>query len=196
MKKVVLIITSLILVFSMVWIVKKTEKQQLDYQLEINKLKKQNKELKSKSENELFLMDDFSSESNNRNQIENIIVKEELSEKMLVENQKVMEILFTYTDYNARQEMLNMYITDMLKDKMINATQSIDMHDVQVDSKLVNFDAFVRWENEDKLIVLNLVNSSTKVSRVNTNLRTLVQVDYYNYDGNWKVSNLTFIDTK
>ncbi|TYV38975.1 hypothetical protein [Listeria monocytogenes] len=196
MKKVVLIITSLILVFSMVWIVGKTEKQQLDYQLEINKLKKQNKELKSKSENELFLMDDFSSESNNRNQIENMIVKEELSEKMLVENQKVMEILFTYTDYNARQEMLNMYITDMLKDKMINATQSIDMHDVQVDSKLVNFDAFVRWENEDKLIVLNLVNSSTKVSRVNTNLRTLVQVDYYNYDGNWKVSNLTFIDTK
>ncbi|MBC1338692.1 hypothetical protein HB837_01550 [Listeria innocua] len=196
MKKVVLIITSLIFVFSMVWIVGKTEKQQLDYQLEINKLKKQNKELKSKSENELFLMDDFSSESNNRNQIENMIVKEELSEKMLVENQKVMEILFTYTDYNARQEMLNMYITDMLKDKMINATQSIDMHDVQVDSKLVNFDAFVRWENEDKLIVLNLVNSSTKVSRVNTNLRTLVQVDYYNYDGNWKVSNLTFIDTK
>ncbi|HAO6015958.1 TPA: hypothetical protein IQA20_002910 [Listeria monocytogenes] len=196
MKKVVLIITSLILVFSMVWIVGKTEKQQLDYQLEINKLKKQNKELKSKSENELFLMDDFFSESNNRNQIENMIVKEELSEKMLVENQKVMEILFTYTDYNARQEMLNMYITDMLKDKMINATQSIDMHDVQVDSKLVNFDAFVRWENEDKLIVLNLVNSSTKVSRVNTNLRTLVQVDYYNYDGNWKVSNLTFIDTK
>ncbi|MBC2138009.1 hypothetical protein [Listeria innocua] len=196
MKKVVLIITSLILVFSMVWIVGKTEKQQLNYQLEINKLKKQNKELKSKSENELFLMDDFSSESNNRNQIENMIVKEELSEKMLVENQKVMEILFTYTDYNARQEMLNMYITDMLKDKMINATQSIDMHDVQVDSKLVNFDAFVRWENEDKLIVLNLVNSSTKVSRVNTNLRTLVQVDYYNYDGNWKVSNLTFIDTK
>ncbi|MBC1374206.1 hypothetical protein HB839_01560 [Listeria sp. FSL L7-1699] len=196
MKKVVLIITSLILVFSMVCIVKKAEKQQLDYQLEINKLKKQNKELKSKSENELSLMDDFSSESKNRNQIENMIVKEELSEKMLLENQKVIEILFTYTDYSVRQEKLNMYITDMLKDKMINATQSIDMHDVQVDSKLVSFNAFVRWENEDKLIVLNLVNSSTKVSRVNTNLRTLVQVDYYNYDGNWKVSNITFIDTK
>ncbi|EAD5509169.1 hypothetical protein [Listeria monocytogenes] len=196
MKKVVLIITSLILVFSMVWIVDKTDKQQLDYQLEINKLKKQNKKLKVKNENELLFMDDFSSESNNRNQIENMIVKEELSEKMLAENQKVMEILFTYTDYSVRQEMLNMYITDMLKEKMINATQSIDMHDVQVDSKLVNFDAFVRWENEDKLIVLNLVNSSTKVSRVNTNLRTLVQVDYYNYDGNWKVSNIIFIDTK
>ncbi|ECC0312026.1 hypothetical protein ACO0T1_002022 [Listeria monocytogenes] len=196
MKKVVLIITSLILVFSMVWIVDKTDKQQLDYQLEINKLKKQNKKLKVKNENELLFMDDFSSESNNRNQIENMIVKEELSKKMLAENQKVMEILFTYTDYSVRQEMLNMYITDMLKEKMINATQSIDMHDVQVDSKLVNFDAFVRWENEDKLIVLNLVNSSTKVSRVNTNLRTLVQVDYYNYDGNWKVSNIIFIDTK
>ncbi|EJS6061118.1 hypothetical protein NWV23_003002, partial [Listeria monocytogenes] len=154
------------------------------------------KKLKVKNENELLFMDDFSSESNNRNQIENMIVKEELSEKMLAENQKVMEILFTYTDYSVRQEMLNMYITDMLKEKMINATQSIDMHDVQVDSKLVNFDAFVRWENEDKLIVLNLVNSSTKVSRVNTNLRTLVQVDYYNYDGNWKVSNIIFIDTK
>ncbi|EAC4365792.1 hypothetical protein VV27_15275 [Listeria monocytogenes] len=196
MKKVVLIITSLILVFSMVWLVDKTDKQQLDYQLEINKLKKQNKKLKVKNENELLLMDDFSSESNNRNQIENMIVKEELSEKMLAENQKVMEILFTYTDYSVRQEMLNMYITDMLKEKMINATQSIDMHDVQVDSKLVNFNAFVRWENEDKLIILNLVNSSTKVSSVNTNLRTLVQVDYYNYDGNWKVSNIIFIDTK
>ncbi|EAC3455272.1 hypothetical protein AFU33_06040 [Listeria monocytogenes] len=196
MKKVVLIITSLILVFSMVWIVDKTDKQQLDYQLKINKLKKQNKKLKVKNENELLLMDDFSSESNNRNQIENMIVKEELSEKMLGENQKVMEILFTYTDYSVRQEMLNMYITDMLKEKMINATQSIDMHDVQVDSKLVNFNAFLRWENEDKLIVLNLVNSSTKVSSVNTNLRTLVQVDYYNYDGNWKVSNIIFIDTK
>ncbi|HEL9522358.1 TPA: hypothetical protein U0J45_000948 [Listeria monocytogenes] len=196
MKKIVLIAVSLVLVFSMVWVVKKTEKEQLDYQLEINKLKKQNKELKAKSENELLLMDDFSSENNNRNQIENMIVKEALSDKMLAENQKVMEVLFTYTDYSVRQEMLNMYITDMLKDKMINATESIDMHDVQVDSKLVSSDAYMKWESEDKFIVLNLVNSTTRVNAIKTNLRTLVKLDYYNYDGSWKVSNITFIDTK
>ncbi|EAE8754668.1 hypothetical protein BSR75_15445, partial [Listeria monocytogenes] len=65
MKKIVLIAVSLVLVFSMVWVVKKTEKEQLDYQLEINKLKKQNKELRAKSKNELSLVDDFSSENNN-----------------------------------------------------------------------------------------------------------------------------------
>ncbi|HHP9239482.1 TPA: hypothetical protein ACSJYH_000313 [Listeria monocytogenes] len=196
MKKIVLIAVSLVLVFSMVWVVKKMEKEQLDYQLEINKLKKQNKELRAKSKNELSLVDDFSSENNNRNQIENMIVKEALSDKMLAENQKVMEVLFTYTDYSVRQEMLNMYITDMLKDKMINATESIDMHDVQVDSKLVSSDAYMKWESEDKFIVLNLVNSTTRVNAIKTNLRTLVKLDYYNYDGNWKVSNITFIDMK
>ncbi|MBM5596651.1 hypothetical protein [Listeria seeligeri] len=196
MKKIVLIAVSLVLVFSMVWVVNKTEKEQLDYQLEINKLKKQNKELKAKSENELLLMDDFSSENNNRNQIENMIVKEALSDKMLAENKKVMEVLFTYIDYSVRQKMLNMYITDMLKNKMINATESIDMHDVQVDSKLVNYDAYMKWESEDKFIVLNLVNSTSRVNAIKTNLRTLVKLDYYNYDGNWKVSNITFIDTK
>ncbi|HHP9141103.1 TPA: hypothetical protein ACSJWK_002336 [Listeria monocytogenes] len=196
MKKIVLIAVSLVLVFSMVWVVKKTEKEQLDYQLEINKLKKQNKELRAKSKNELSLVDDFSSENNNRNQIENMIVKDALSDKMLAENQKVMEVLFTYTDYSVRQEMLNMYITDMLKDKMINATESIDMHDVQVDSKLVSSDAYMKWESEDKFIVLNLVNSTTRVNAIKTNLRTLVKLDYYNYDGSWKVSNITFIDTK
>ncbi|HHP8967784.1 TPA: hypothetical protein ACSJUE_000008 [Listeria monocytogenes] len=196
MKKIVLIAVSLVLVFSMVWVVKKMEKEQLDYQLEINKLKKQNKELRAKSKNELSLVDDFSSENNNRNQIENMIVKEALSDKMLAENQKVMEVLFTYTDYSVRQEMLNMYITDMLKDKMINATESIDMHDVQVNSKLVSSDAYMKWESEDKFIVLNLVNSTTRVNAIKTNLRTLVKLDYYNYDGNWKVSNITFIDMK
>lgn len=196
MKKIVLIAVSLVLVFSMVWVVKKTEKEQLDYQLEINKLKKQNKELRAKSKNELSLVDDFSSENNNRNQIENMIVKDALSDKMLAENQKVMEVLFTYTDYSVRQEMLNMYITDMLKDKMINATESIDMHDVQVNSKLVSSDAYMKWESEDKFIVLNLVNSTTRVNAIKTNLRTLVKLDYYNYDGSWKVSNITFIDTK
>lgn len=196
MKKIVLIAVSLVLVFSMVWVVKKTEKEQLDYQLEINKLKKQNKELRAKSKNELSLVDDFSSENNNRNQIENMIVKDALSDKMLAENQKVMEVLFTYTDYSVRQEMLNMYITDMLKDKMINAMESIDMHDVQVDSKLVSSDAYMKWESEDKFIVLNLVNSTTRVNAIKTNLRTLVKLDYYNYDGSWKVSNITFIDTK
>lgn len=193
MKKIMLIAVSLILVFSMIFVLKKTEKEQLDYQLEINKLKRQNKELKAK---DIIIANDFYSENNDRNQIENMIVKEELSNKLLAENQKVMEILFTYSDYNVRQEMLNIYITDMLKDRMVNASKSIDMHDVQVDSKLINSDAYIRYESENKLTILNFVNSTSRVSNIKTNLRTLVKLDYYNYDGNWKVSNITFIDTK
>ncbi|HHP8973259.1 TPA: hypothetical protein ACSJPS_002768, partial [Listeria monocytogenes] len=63
-------------------------------------------------------------------------------------------------------------------------------------SKLVSSDAYMKWESEDKFIVLNLVNSTTRVNAIKTNLRTLVKLDYYNYDGSWKVSNITFIDTK
>ncbi|HHP8970570.1 TPA: hypothetical protein ACSJPS_000001, partial [Listeria monocytogenes] len=63
-------------------------------------------------------------------------------------------------------------------------------------SKLVSSDAYMKWESEDKFIVLNLVNSTTRVNAIKTNLRTLVKLDYYNYDGNWKVSNITFIDMK
>ncbi|ENK7383650.1 hypothetical protein JT293_002840, partial [Listeria monocytogenes] len=55
MKKIVLIGTILVLVFSIVYLVKKNETEKLDYQIQMNKLRKQNKELKTERKNELFI---------------------------------------------------------------------------------------------------------------------------------------------
>ncbi|EHB7090313.1 hypothetical protein JT285_002831, partial [Listeria monocytogenes] len=84
MKKIVLIGTILVLVFSIVYLVKKNETEKLDYQIQMNKLRKQNKELKTERKNELFISEHFSTDENiDVNRIENILVKDGLSEKIL-----------------------------------------------------------------------------------------------------------------
>ncbi|MBC2277502.1 hypothetical protein HCB42_01065 [Listeria welshimeri] len=193
MKKIVLIGTILVLVFSIVYLVKKNETEKLDYQIQMNKLRKQNKELKTERKNELFISENFSTDENiDVNRIKNIVVKDGLSEKILLENKKIIDVLFNYNDFNTRQETINMYITDVLKDRMIKSNKSIDMHDIQIDSKLIGFDSYMSWEADNKFTTLNIVDSNAKIGNETTKLSTIVKLNYFNLNGVWKVSNISF----
>ncbi|EHB7034384.1 hypothetical protein JT279_001731 [Listeria monocytogenes] len=197
MKKIVLIGTILVLVFSIVYLVKKNETEKLDYQIQMNKLRKQNKELKTERKNELFISEHFSTDENiDVNRIENILVKDGLSEKILLENKKIIDVLFNYNDFNTRQETINMYITDVLKDRMIKSNKSIDMHDIQIDSKLIGSDSYMNWEADNKFTTLNIVDSNAKIGNETTKLRTIVKLNYFNLNGVWKVSNISFFDIR
>ncbi|MBF2657170.1 hypothetical protein IBB71_01555 [Listeria welshimeri] len=197
MKKIVLIGTILVLVFSIVYLVKKNETEKLDYQIQMNKLRKQNKELKTERKNELFISEHFSTDENiDVNRIENIVVKDGLSEKILLENEKIIDVLFNYNDFNTRQETINMYITDVLKDRMIKSNKSIDMHDIQIDSKLIGSDSYMNWEADNKFTTLNIVDSNAKIGNETTKLRTIVKLNYFNLNGVWKVSNISFFDIR
>ncbi|MBF2612552.1 hypothetical protein [Listeria welshimeri] len=197
MKKIVLIGTILVLVFSIVYLVKKNETEKLDYQIQMNKLRKQNKELKTERKNELFISENFSNDENiDVNRIKNIVVKDGLSEKILLENKKIIDVLFNYNDFNTRQETINMYITDVLKDRMIKSNKSIDMHDIQIDSKLIGFDSYMSWEADNKFTTLNIVDSNAKIGNEATKLSTIVKLNYFNLNGVWKVSNISFFDIR
>ncbi|MDZ06794.1 hypothetical protein C5U40_03235 [Listeria monocytogenes] len=197
MKKIVLIGTILVLVFSIVYLVKKNETEKLDYQIQMNKLRKQNKELKTERKNELFISENFSNDENiDVNRIKNIVVKDGLSEKILLENKKIIDVLFNYNDFNTRQETINMYITDVLKDRMIKSNKSIDMHDIQIDSKLIGFDSYMSWEADNKFTTLNIVDSNAKIGNETTKLSTIVKLNYFNLNGVWKVSNISFFDIR
>lgn len=197
MKKIVLIGTILVLVFSIVYLVKKNETEKLDYQIQMNKLRKQNKELKTERKNELFISENFSTDENiDMNRIKNIVVKDGLSEKILLENKKIIDVLFNYNDFNTRQETINMYITDVLKDRMIKSNKSIDMHDIQIDSKLIGFDSYMSWEADNKFTTLNIVDSNAKIGNETTKLSTIVKLNYFNLNGVWKVSNISFFDIR
>ncbi|MBC1952055.1 hypothetical protein HCJ26_01565 [Listeria welshimeri] len=197
MKKIVLIGTILVLVFSIVYLVKKNETEKLDYQIQMNKLRKQNKELKTERKNELFISENFSTDENiDMNRIKNIVVKDGLSEKILLENKKIIDVLFNYNDFNTRQETINMYITDVLKDRMIKSNKSIDMHDIQIDSKLIGFDSYMSWKADNKFTTLNIVDSNAKIGNETTKLSTIVKLNYFNLNGVWKVSNISFFDIR
>ncbi|HFK6458420.1 TPA: hypothetical protein ACGYX3_002904, partial [Listeria monocytogenes] len=103
---------------------------------------------------------------------------------------------FNYNDFNTRQETINMYITDVLKDRMIKSNKSIDMHDIQIDSKLIGSDSYMNWEADNKFTTLNIVDSNAKIGNETTKLRTIVKLNYFNLNGVWKVSNISFFDIR
>ncbi|EHO5109433.1 hypothetical protein KLP99_001633 [Listeria monocytogenes] len=196
MNKTIVITVLLFLICSLVFVVKNSESAKSDYQIEISKLEKQNKELQEKMSFMQPSSNSSDTDSNDSKNLEDTILKQGQSDKILVENKKIIDILYNYNNYNSRQEKLNMYITDMLKEKMLNTTKAQDMHDVQIESKLIRFDEFIKFINPDKITVLNLVENTTSIEKTITRTKTIALIDYYNYKGTWKVSNISFIDTK
>ncbi|WP_160124469.1 hypothetical protein [Listeria monocytogenes] len=164
--------------------------------MKVSKLEKQNSELQEKINMSEFSSNSSSAENIDSKNVEDTMLKQALSDKMLAENKKVVDALYNYTNYDTRQDKLNMYITETLKEKMLNTTKAIDMHEAQIESRLIGYDAYIKFQTSDKITVLNLVSSSTSIEKTTTKMKTVVLIDFYNYDNTWKVSNISFIDTK
>ncbi|EAF4776840.1 hypothetical protein CDR81_04330 [Listeria monocytogenes] len=196
MYKITLITIVLFLICSTVFVIKNVKSKDFDYQMKVSKLEKQNSELQEKINMSEFSSNSSSAENIDSKNVEDTMLKQALSDKMLAENKKVVDALYNYTNYDTRQDKLNMYITETLKEKMLNTTKAIDMHEAQIESRLIGYDAYIKFQTSDKITVLNLVNSSTSIEKTTTKMKTVVLIDFYNYDNTWKVSNISFIDTK
>ncbi|EBF5849778.1 hypothetical protein FH026_10830 [Listeria monocytogenes] len=196
MYKITLITIVLFLICSTVFVIKNVKSKDFDYQMKVSKLEKQNSELQEKINMSEFSSNSSSAENIDSKNVEDTMLKQALSDKMLAENKKVVDALYNYTNYDTRQDKLNMYITETFKEKMLNTTKAIDMHEAQIESRLIGYDAYIKFQTSDKITVLNLVNSSTSIEKTTTKMKTVVLIDFYNYDNTWKVSNISFIDTK
>ncbi|EKZ0313566.1 hypothetical protein RCB63_001259 [Listeria monocytogenes] len=196
MYKITLITIVLFLICSTVFVIKNAKSKDFDYQMKVSKLEKQNSELQEKINMSEFSSNSSSAENIDSKNVEDTMLKQALSDKMLAENKKVVDALYNYTNYDTRQDKLNMYITETFKEKMLNATKAIDMHEAQIESRLIGYDAYIKFQTSDKITILNLVNSSTSIEKTTTKMKTVVLIDFYNYDNTWKVSNISFIDTK
>lgn len=167
----------------------KQEKEKLDQQLKYSQKKKkeitrENKRLKLETSGKQ------ADQQKGKEALERVHKQQET----LDFNQKVIQVLYTYTDISAREKALQSFSSKTLQEKLAKAKSDTSNKVNEVKSKLQEFQPYLYQQDATHFIVYNEVNSELEAAGRKQAMKGFVKVSI-KIDGKSKwIDNLEFVD--
>lgn len=167
----------------------KQEKEKLNQQFK----RSQKKEKEMSLENKRLKLETSSKQTDQQKEkeaLETVYKQREI----LDFNQKVLRVLYTYTDISAREKALQSLSSKTLQEKLLEAKSDTPNKENEVQSKLQDYQPYLYQQDPTHFIVYNEVNSELETAGRKQAMKGFVKISI-TIDGRSKLlDNLEFVD--
>lgn len=109
-------------------------------------------------------------------------------------NQKVLQVLYTYTDISAREKALQALSSKTLQEKLAKAKSGTPNKANEVKSKLQEFQPYLYQQDPTHFIVYNEVNSELETAGRTQAMKGFVKITIVSDRNQKYIDNLEFVD--
>lgn len=109
-------------------------------------------------------------------------------------NQKVIQVLYTYTDISAREKALQSLSSKTLQEKLAKAKSDTANKVNEVKSKLQEYQPYLYQQNTTHFVIYNEVNSKLETAGRKQAMKGFVKISITMDDKNKLIDNLEFVD--
>lgn len=167
----------------------KQEKKKLDQQFK----RSQKKEKEMSVENKRLKLETSGKQADQQKEKEALETVHKQQE-VLEFNQKVLQVLYTYTDISAREKALQALSSETLQGKLAKAKSDTPNKENEVQSKLQDYQPYLYQQDSKHFVIYNEVNSRLETAGRKQAMKGFVKVSIM-IDGKSKlIDNLEFVD--
>lgn len=115
-------------------------------------------------------------------------------EEILKFNKKVIQVLYTYTDISTREKALQSLSSKTLQEKLVKAKSDTPNKEIQVQSKLQDYEPYLYQQDSTHFIVYNEVDSELETAGRKQAMKGFVKITVRSISNHKFINNLEFVD--